>query len=151
MHRVKPNMAANGALIGYVSLSLTTRSFMFSCHVKTAQVTWNRRNSGPPWPPCLASLFARSATRRSHYIYIYIYGAHCSYLIAEPRRVRCLVIIVGHHNTSDMLIKIFARVTVSQHILLIKRGPTFYTCIARSFWTILFCSIVISVNKCRNK
>ena len=38
-HRVKTNMATNGAL------SPPARSFMFACYVKTAQGDWNRRNS----------------------------------------------------------------------------------------------------------
>ena len=74
-HRVKPNMAAMEAL-SYVGFSLPTRSFMYTCYVKIAQGDWNRRNSGPPCPPYLASLFAQSATGRSHSIYMYIYGAH---------------------------------------------------------------------------
>ena len=45
-HRVKPNMAAMEAL-SYVGFSPPTRSFMFTCYVKTAQGDWNRRNSGP--------------------------------------------------------------------------------------------------------
>ena len=32
----------------YVSLSLPTRSFMFTRIVKIAQGDWNRRNLGPP-------------------------------------------------------------------------------------------------------
>ena len=78
-HRVKPNIAANGAL-SYVRLSPPTRSFMLR-HVKTAQGNWNRRNSGPPCPPCLASLFPHIIyiiyNIDNIYIYIYIiYGAH---------------------------------------------------------------------------
>ena len=74
-HRVKPNMAANWAL-SYVSTSLLTRSFMFTCYVKTAQGDGNRRNSGlhvsvevvtlaamfgfTPWSECiLSSLVSR--------------------------------------------------------------------------------------------
>ena len=74
-HRLKPNMAAMEAL-SYVGFSLPTRSFMYTCYVKIAQGDWNRRNSGPPCPTYLASLFAQSATGRSHSIYMYIYGAH---------------------------------------------------------------------------
>ena len=58
-HRVKPNMAAMEAL-SYVVFSSLTRSFMFTCYAKNEQGDWNRRNSGPPWPPYLASLFAQS-------------------------------------------------------------------------------------------
>ena len=51
-HRVKPNMAANGAQSYVKTWKTPTLSFMFTCHVKTAQGDWNRRNSGPPCPPC---------------------------------------------------------------------------------------------------
>ena len=84
-HKVKLNMAANGGLI-YVSLSLPTLSFMFTCIVKIAQGDWDRRNLGPPCPPCLASLFSRSATWRSHSIYIYIYGAHWCKIASSQSR-----------------------------------------------------------------
>ena len=70
-HRVKPNMAAMEAL-NYIGFSPPTRSFMFTCYVKTVQGDWNQA-SGPPWPPYLASLFAQLVTGRSHSIYIYIY------------------------------------------------------------------------------
>ena len=56
-----------------VSLSLPTRSFIFTCIVKIAQGDWNRCNLEPPCPPYLASLFAQSVTGSSHSIYIYIY------------------------------------------------------------------------------
>ena len=70
---MKPNMVAMEAL-SYVGFSPLTRSFMFTCYVKTAhQGDWNRCNSGPPCPPYLGSLFAQSVTGRSHSIYIYIY------------------------------------------------------------------------------
>ena len=39
-HRVKPNMAAMEAL-SYVGFNPPTRSFMFTCYVKTGQGDWN--------------------------------------------------------------------------------------------------------------
>ena len=74
-HRVKSTMVTNGAL-SYVRFSVPTRSFMFTCHGKTAQGAWNRRNLGLRWPQCLASDFYRSffnflsVTERSHLIIV---------------------------------------------------------------------------------
>ena len=73
---------------------------MFTCIVKIAQGDRNRRNLGPPCPPCLTS--SRSATWKSHSIYIH--GAHyiiiwndCSYvtrkflaLVSIPPKLICL-------------------------------------------------------------
>ena len=73
-YRVKPNMAVNGGP-NLRRLSLLTRSFMFTRIVKIAQGDWNRRNLEPPYPPYLASLFARSGDRKIS-LHIYIYGAH---------------------------------------------------------------------------
>ena len=112
-HRVKPNMAANGGP-NLRRLILPTRSFMFTCIVKIAQGDWNRRDLGPPCPPYLASLFARSVTGRSHSIYIYIYGAHCLYLVSHarlqrimgrvnnPRLVHWSILVVQNHVSSHV-------------------------------------------------
>ena len=65
-----------------VSLIPPTRSFMFTCHIKTTHGDWNRRNSGPPCPPWLASLSSQSVAQRSHYNYTY--GVHWLALVPKP-------------------------------------------------------------------